>query len=184
MLKHYSKLIKIKQDERTTFLDKYHVITVDAKGEEQSQENKEKQQRYQDKLLELDIAVKKLSIIKILVITYISILWLLLVFLILIPMLPLLYFLVATTTLCQIYQVKLVNQSFIAAHDESRKKIRSFWQRILFSFWGIIVFFGLLPVPGWGSLCQDELEMPLGFIFMVIFQVLIAFSIYAALQQE
>jgi len=42
MLKHYSKLIKIKQDERTTFLDKYHVLTVNEKGEDISMKNKEK----------------------------------------------------------------------------------------------------------------------------------------------
>lgn len=50
--------------------------------------------------------------------------------------------------------------------------------------WGIIIFFGILPVAGWGPICTENLQFPISFIIMTVFQAILAFLIVITTKTE
>ena len=48
----------------------------------------------------------------------------------------------------------------------------------------IIVFFGILPVAGWGPICTQNLQFPISFIVMTLFQAGLAFLLVIAVKAE
>lgn len=50
--------------------------------------------------------------------------------------------------------------------------------------WSVMVFFGLLPVSGWGPVCTENIQFPICFLIQLVFQMMIAFFIVAAIKAE